>query len=169
MKWLLSTIAVLVALLSVVFLIGAMLPQSHEASVTRHYNVAPARVWHTITDVDSFAAWRPGLASAQRVPADQGRERWREKTRYDSMTIEITESVIGQRLVTRIADEGLPFGGTWTYELKPVAGGTDLVITERGAVYNPFFRFIARFVMGYTGTMEKYHQGLEKRLSTARG
>ncbi|MGH7466977.1 MAG: SRPBCC family protein [Longimicrobiales bacterium] len=169
MKKLLFGVSVLIALIGLIFVIGALLPQSHVASVTRHYNIGPEHVWRAITEVEHFAAWRPGLASAQRLPAQEGRERWQEKTKYDAMTIEVTESLPTQRLVTRIADEGLPFGGTWTYELRSTAGGTELVITERGEVYSPLFRFISRFVTGYEGTMEKYHQGLEQRLSADRG
>ena len=56
--------------------------------------------------------------------------------------------------MTRIADRSLPFGGTWTYEITAEAGGSALRITEEGEVYNVIFRFMARFVFGYTATME---------------
>ena len=61
----------------------------------------------------------------------------------------------------RIADPDLPFGGTWTYELKPDGGGTQLVITERGEVYNPIFRFMSRFVFSHTATMERFVASLK--------
>ena len=64
----------------------------------------------------------------------------------------------------RIADPELPFGGTWTYELKPEGTGTRLVITERGEVYNPIFRFMSRFVFSRTATMEKMVADLEKAI-----
>ena len=168
MKWLLIGGAVLMGLIGLIVLIGAVLPQSHVASVARDYDADPAAVWRNITDVERFAEWRPGLQQAERLTADGGKEGWREKTKHDAMTIEVTESVPNQRLVTRIADEGLPFGGTWTYELKPIDRGTRLTITERGEVYNPVFRFVSRFVMGHTATMETYHEGLAKRLATAK-
>ena len=41
----------------------------------------------------------------------------------------------------------------WTYELAPEGSGTRLTITENGEIYNPIFRFVARFVLGYTSTM----------------
>ncbi|MGH7459687.1 MAG: SRPBCC family protein [Longimicrobiales bacterium] len=167
MKWLLLIVGALVVLVGVIALIGVLLPQSHVAVITRPYRASPEQVWRTITDVESFANWRPGLQSAERLPSAAGRERWREKTGHDSLTIEIVEAAAPRRLVTRIADEGLPFGGTWTYELKPEAEGTELTITEHGEVYNPIFRFISKFVMGHTGTLEKYHEGLSNRLSAA--
>jgi hypothetical protein len=59
-------------------------------------------------------------------------------------------------MVTRIADKTLTFGGAWTYELSPQGGGTRLVITEHGEVYNPLFRFMSRFVFGHTATLDRY-------------
>jgi uncharacterized protein YndB with AHSA1/START domain len=167
MKWVLIGAAAVAGLIGLVVVIGALLPQSHVATVSRDYAAGPPVIWQTITDVEGFASWRSGLQSAERLPAQDGRLRWREKNKYDGMTIEVTESEPEKRLVTRIADEGLPFGGTWTYEIAPTATGSRLSITERGEVYNPFFRFVSRFVMGHEGTLNKFHEGLTRKLSQA--
>jgi hypothetical protein len=71
-------------------------------------------------------------------------------------------------MVTRIADQGLPFGGRWTYELAPSNAGTRVVITEDGEIYNPIFRFMARFVFGYAGTLETYLSQLQARMGGAK-
>jgi hypothetical protein len=68
--------------------------------------------------------------------------------------------VPARRLVTRIADHNLPYGGTWTYELTPDGSGTRLTITENGEVYNPIFRFVSRFIMGHTASMESVLRAL---------
>ena len=70
-----------------------------------------------------------------------------------------------RRLVTRIADEDLPFGGTWTYRLEPDGGGTRVTITEDGEVYNPVFRFVSRFVMGHDATLRTYLDDLEAHMA----
>jgi hypothetical protein len=62
----------------------------------------------------------------------------------------------GRKVVTRIVPEGSPFGGTWTFALKPVADGTELAITEDGEIYNVMYRTLARFVFGYTSTIDSY-------------
>jgi hypothetical protein len=67
--------------------------------------------------------------------------------------------------VTRIADPSLPFGGTWTYDLKPQGSGTELTITEDGEVYNPIFRFMSKFVFSQTATIEAYQASLKRKLS----
>jgi hypothetical protein len=66
--------------------------------------------------------------------------------------------------VTKIADPDLPFGGTWTYELTPApGGGTRLAITERGNVKNVVFRFMSRYVFGYTATLDGFLRALGKK------
>ncbi|HEY2546243.1 MAG TPA: hypothetical protein VGI46_09275 [Candidatus Acidoferrum sp.] len=57
----------------------------------------------------------------------------------------------------------LPFGGTWTFEISPVASGATLRITERGYVTNPFFRFMSRTVFSQTATMESYLKSLARK------
>jgi hypothetical protein len=68
-----------------------------------------------------------------------------------------------RKLVSRIADPKLPFGGTWTFEITPTAEGSTLRITENGFVTNPVFRFLSRFVFGHTGTIESYLKSLAKK------
>ena len=165
MKWALLAVAVVVALAALIALIGALLPQSHVATVQRHYSAAPESVWTAITDVEAFPGWRSDMTSVRRLPDLDGKARWQEKSKQDSLTFEVMEQVRTARLVTRIADQGLPFGGTWTYELKTENGGTNLAITEQGEVYNPIFRFVSRFVMGHSATIEKFHNGLAAHLA----
>jgi hypothetical protein len=68
-----------------------------------------------------------------------------------------------QQFVSRIADPNLPFGGTWTIDLKPEGAGTRVTITEHGEVYNPIFRFMSRFVFGHTATIDAYLTALQRR------
>lgn len=67
------------------------------------------------------------------------------------------------RIVTKIADENLPFGGTWTYEILAEPSGSRVRITEQGEIKNVIFRLLARFVFGYTTTMEAYLRDLGKK------
>ncbi|HMA23731.1 MAG TPA: hypothetical protein VKP00_07045, partial [Gemmatimonadaceae bacterium] len=38
-----------------------------------------------------------------------------------------------------------------------------VTIVERGSVYNPLFRFVSRFFMGHTATIDAYLRALGKR------
>ncbi len=67
------------------------------------------------------------------------------------------------RRVMRIAEKNLPFGGTWTIDIAPAAEGSVVRITEDGEIYNPIFRFMARFFFGYTATIEGFLRDLGQR------
>ena len=164
MKWIVIAIVVLGVLVALVALIGSRLPQSHRASVEQTLAVAPEAVWRTITDIDAFPSWREGLKRVQRLPDRDGRPVWVEEGRSGKMTLAVERLEPPRLLVGRIADPGLPFGGTWTYEIMPAPGGSLLRITEDGEVYNPIFRFMARFIFGYEGTIRSYMTSLQNRL-----
>ena len=160
MRWVLSIAGLLVAVLLIVCAIGYMLPKSHVASASARFAASPDSLWTSLTDVAAFPKWRPALARVELLPDENGQRGWRELGNHDAVTYRVVESVPPRRLVTRIADKNLPFGGSWTYDLAPDGSGTRLTITENGEVYNPIFRFASRFIMGYTATMESMLRAL---------
>ena len=153
--YILGTLFVLVL---VVAAIGYALPQGHVASAQGVLAAAPARVFERISDPFRYPQWRKDLTRVEMVGTQP--LKWREHGNDDPVTFEVVESHPPDRLVVRIADPDLPFGGTWTYELKPEGNGTHLTITERGEVSNPIFRFVGRFFMSPTATMESYLEAL---------
>jgi hypothetical protein len=80
--------------------------------------------------------------------------------------VAIIERSAPTRLVTRITDDSLPYGGQWEFTLTPDGDGTILTITERGFVTPAFFRLMARYVFGFTRTMVQYHRTLAAALDT---
>jgi uncharacterized protein YndB with AHSA1/START domain len=170
MLWLwilLSVVAVLVVLVALMALIGRGLPQSHVAARRARFRQPPEILWAAITDVDDFPSWRPDVKRVERLPDRDGRPVWCEIGRHGRLTLEQVEAQPPRRLVGRIADPTLPFGGTWTYDIAVVEGGSTLTITENGEVYNPLFRFMARYLFGYHGTLEGYLKALGKKFNEA--
>jgi hypothetical protein len=160
MLW--TVVGILVALaivgvgVGVVVLVGRALPVDHEATCAVRLNQTAQAVWGVITGINELPTWRPGLKKVELLPSDDGTVRWREFDRHGNIAYEITEADPPKRLITRITDTGLPFGGTWTWTLEPQADGTTSVsVTENGQVYNILFRVISRFVIGHTATMRK--------------
>jgi uncharacterized protein YndB with AHSA1/START domain len=153
MRWVLGIVGILVALVLIVVVVGMLLPKSHVASASATYSAPPDSIWATLTDVRAFPTWRRDLKRVELLPDENGQLGWRETGSNGVIPFRVVESVRSQRLVTRIADPKLPFGGTWTYVLTPAGTGTSLTITENGEIYNPIFRFVSRFVLGYTATM----------------
>ena len=164
MKWFLWIAGSLAAVVVLIAIIGSLLPKKHNASRTARYHQPPEAVWQAITDFAGAAAWRTDVKSVERMPDQNGHQVWREIDKQgQAIPFETAESIPPRRLVRRIADPNLPFGGRWIYELAPAEGGCTLTITEDGEIYNPIFRFVARFFIGYTGTMENYLKALGKK------
>ena len=165
MRWIFGIVGVLVAVVLIVVVIGYQLPQNHVASLSARYAAKPDALWTSLTDVSAFPQWRPGILRVEALPDENGQRGWREHQKGDAVTYRVVEVDVPHKLVAQIADKGLPYGGTWTYELTPDGDGTRLTITERGEVYNPIFRFVSRFMIGYTGTMD----GVMRALGTKHG
>jgi uncharacterized protein YndB with AHSA1/START domain len=163
-RTLLTVAGALVALVLIVVIVGSRLPQGHVASRERVLAVEPDRVFALISTPEDFPAWRTGVQRVEMLPLVEGKTLFREVGSDGAISYVFDEVVPDQRLVSRIADEGLPFGGQWTFELSPVPEGTALRITEDGQVYNPVFRFVSRFVIGHHATIDRYLADLEARV-----
>jgi hypothetical protein len=164
MKWLLIVVLSLAGILIVIVVIGALLPQQHHVSRTITLQQPVEVVWNVITGPPN---WRPDIRGYQELPPQEGKRMWRETDKHgQTITYEAVESSAPRRLVTRIADPKLPFGGTWTYELAPRESGCSLAIAEDGEVYNPLFRFVSRFIIGHTATIDAYLKALQEKLKS---
>jgi hypothetical protein len=166
MKLTLWIVGAVVLVTGAVTLVGWLLPIAHQASRTAHLAAPPERVYDIVADVDGYAGWLEGVSRVERLEAVSGKIRFREHTTSGPIVMEVEETRPPSRFVTRIADPDQPFGGTWTFDIAPDSGGARLTITERGEVYNPIFRFMARFVFGYTATMDSYLRSLREKLGS---
>ncbi len=162
MRWILIPAFVIAGLALVIIVVGMLLPKGHAVSRTVSLQQPAETVWKLIAGPPN---WRPDIRNYDPLPARDGHRMWRE-TGKDGQTItyEEMESSPPNRLVVRIADPKLPFGGTWTYDIKPDGQRCSLTVTENGEVYNPIFRFVSRFVMGHTATIDAYLKALEAKL-----
>jgi uncharacterized protein YndB with AHSA1/START domain len=157
-------------LVAVVALIGAALPKGHRASKTTSFAATSEEVFAVISDVARYAEWRPDVKRVELLPDENGRRMFKEHGGNGAVTYRIEQSQPPSRLLIRIADPSLPFGGTWTHELKATsAGGTELTTIEDGEVYNPIFRFMSRFFFSPTKTIETFHSNLSKKLTRREG
>ena len=166
MKWVIGGVVVIAALVAIVAAIGWMLPRDHVATATATVAAPQEVVWKVLDDPESYVAWRRDLKSVELLPVTPAGPSWREHSSDGRITYVAERREPPSLLVTRIADRDLPFGGSWEYRLAPDSadpGRTRVTITERGEVYNPIFRFLARYVMGHTATMDTYLASLRTR------
>jgi hypothetical protein len=143
MRWILWTIVGLVGVIGVIALVGYFLPVAHEASRRAELNKPPDQVFALIADPNTYNGWWDGA----------------------EVKTEVVERVPPTKLVTKIVGE-TQFGGTWTFDVVPTPSGSRLTITERGEIYNVIFRALAKYAIGYTGTMDSFLEAAQKKLTT---
>ena len=164
MRWIFIIAGSLAAIVAIVAIVGAALPRDHVAAMSARIPAPPESVWAALTTPAEFPAWRTDLQRVELLPATPTGPSWREHGSNGAITYVIDAADPPRRLVGRIADEGLPFGGAWEYQIEPGGDAASRVtIVERGSVYNPIFRFVSRFVMGHTRTIDAYLRALAKR------
>jgi uncharacterized protein YndB with AHSA1/START domain len=164
MRWVLTGLAVLAAVVTIVVVVGILLPKEHTARSHATFDAAPDTIWRALTDVEAFPSWRDDVSRVDVLPPSNGHRAWREIGKNGSITFEEVAADPSRRLVSRIADPNLPFGGSWTYDVAPDGNGTRVTITEHGIVYNPVFRFMSRYVFGHHATQDAFLRSLGKKL-----
>jgi hypothetical protein len=158
MKIILAVLACLVLVLLAIVVIGLALPKRHTASRAALYKAKAEDLYKLIAGPQS---WRPDVVRYEPIADAGGRSLARETTRDgQSVTYELLDAAPPISLKRRIADTNLPFGGTWTFALQSDSESTRVRITEDGEVYNPVFRFVSRFILGHTRTLDSYLQAL---------
>ena len=167
LKVFVAIVLALGVMVAIVALLGARLPVAHVASRSVVIGAPTDVVFNTLTDFGAGPTWRSGVTSVS-VTTDSatGRQRVVEVSKTGTMTMEVEQLVPPTRFVTRIVDEGLPYGGAWAWALEPQGTSTRVTITEHGEVYNPIFRFISKYIMGHNGTMDTYLTDLGRKFGS---
>jgi uncharacterized protein YndB with AHSA1/START domain len=168
MRWMIWIVVGIAVIAVLVVIVGYSLPKAHSVTRATTVPLAPDAVYTLLTEVDQYPRWRPGVKWLQRHADRDGRPAWTEEASGMKIPLHFERMERPSLLVTRIADPELPFGGTWTYRIAPVAGGSMVTITEDGEVYNPFFRFMSRFVFGHSATLDEFVANLETRTGVKR-
>lgn len=119
MKWLLLFVIVVAAPVIIAASVGALLPRTHVVSRSIVVPKPPEEVWAVISGPPT---WRAEIRSYQELPPHNGRRMWRETDSHgQTIAYEEIESIPARRMVARIADRKLPFGGTWTVDIAPLS------------------------------------------------
>jgi len=163
-KWIVIVIGALLVLALVLWIVGSMLPREHVATSRARFAEPAEIIWAAITDHAAMSGWRSGMKQVVRGADQGGKAVWVETSSFGEIPLRVEEAVPPKRYVLEIASDALPFGGTWTYEIEPAAGGCQLSITENGFVKPALFRVMSRYVFGYHATLDQYLRDLAKRL-----
>ncbi|MGH9759074.1 MAG: SRPBCC family protein [Candidatus Acidiferrales bacterium] len=147
MKWILRIFAVCVFLLLLLGVIGLLMPRDQSFTVSTQIAEPPQAVWNVLTDCAAQPAWRPKLRSCARAADEDGRTVY--QLTYASgriLKIEVVESIPPENIEVRVLH--LPAGGrlAWIFNLTPLAGGTQVSLTQNDEMKNLLARFIFRAV-----------------------
>jgi hypothetical protein len=160
MKTTLLVIGFLVLIILGVVAVGALLPKRHVAVRSATFKASPERLFALVVGNQD---WRPDVKSSELITEAGGRQFQRETPNHGQTVLyELLESRPPFAVQRRIATENLPYGGTWSFVLEPANGETQVRITEDGEVYNPAFRFVSKFVIGQTATLDAYLKAMGK-------
>ncbi len=161
MKYVLFAMLAIAALAALITIFGMTLPAAHTASRKARFRQTPQAIFDVLSGPTE---WRTSLERVEPLPEVNGLRRWKEiDKRGSSITFELVEATRPLRRVTRIADDSLPFSGTWTLQIAPAAGGSVVSIVEHGEVKNPLYRFLSKFVFGHYQSIDLYLGDLAKR------
>jgi hypothetical protein len=161
----------LVGLIALMALIGLTLRADHKAARQADIPRPAAEIYDLVRDVEKHPTWRKDIEKVELLPPLDGKPSFREhgrqgKIRFVVDSDEPPTDDRGGRLVTRIADDNLPFGGRWIIEVTPAPAParTIVKITEDGFVKNPVFRVLSRTVYSLTATQEHYLRALGRHV-----
>ena len=156
MKWIWITAGVVV-LIGLVALAGSFLPKEHHVTRRARLRQRPETVYAVLAGPPD---WRSDVKAYGSL-ADK--KWWEQDSHGQKIAYELVEESPPARRVVRIADPSLPFGGTWTLEIEGSGDGTRIRVTEDGLIRNVIFRFMARYIFGYTTTIERYLHDLGRK------
>ena len=171
MKTVLWVIAGLIAVVAlgvlVLYIGGSRLPREHRSQLTVTLRASRAAVWTALTDYAAMPQWWPAVKAVRMGQMPDGTELTFNMDKHgQEIPFRTVESRPNEKLVRMIANDQLPFGGTWSYELADAEnGGTRLTLTEDGFINPPVFRAMAKWFLGLDTTQRDYLQHLEQHLA----
>jgi uncharacterized protein YndB with AHSA1/START domain len=158
-----SIVGVIILVVVLIALIGSFLPREHSATRAVLLHKSPETVYAVARDFERMPKWRDDVRSVNVKTGAEGRVQFREEGKHGAVNYELIEDVPGRRMVTKIMDTNLGYGGKWTYVFAAEGSNTRVTITEDGIVSNVIFRFLSRYAFGHTATIDTYLTALGTR------
>jgi hypothetical protein len=143
--------------------IGTSIPIWHSTKCKIDVSAPADALFGAIADDGSSASWRPELRSVKLVSGSGPTSVWRETYKSGQVLTLRTNSrgfAPGRLVVREIPfDPSLGFDGIWEFDVGKSGqhgGQTRVAINEQGHIYNPVFRFLTKYVFGYTSSIRTY-------------
>ncbi|MDQ2919874.1 MAG: SRPBCC family protein [Verrucomicrobiota bacterium] len=160
MKILLWIVVVLVLIAGGAFFYASSLPEhtTHTRRIT--LKQSPDAIFALLTDMENMPKWNRNMKKIEMLPPIDGKEATRQTFEGNMQMVIITsERTSPSHLVRTMGDNNGPFAGSWTYEIKPVDGGSEVTLTEDSHMKNPFFRLMTK-IFGETKYLDQHLQDM---------
>ena len=167
MKVFVSIIVVLLVLAVGASLYAFSLPEQTTHTRTVALKQSPAAIFTLLTDMENMPKWNRNMKKIEMLPPIDGKEATRQTFQGNmQMTIITSQSTPPSHLVRTMGDNSGPFAGSWTYEIKPVEGGSEVTLTEHSQMKNPFFRLMAK-IFGETKYIDEHLEDMGRHFGEA--
>jgi hypothetical protein len=165
-RWFGAAFGLVAFIVLVVIAWGTGLPMYHAAACSAIIDRNESVLFDTIENDAESPAWRTDVLRVVRLTDPAGKPLWVETDAHGSTVhyLETETSRADGRIVRVMDAPSAPYGGQWVYTFRSAEKNrTELAIRETGTIYNPVFRFAARYFFGYTSRMQDYIQDLGRK------
>lgn len=157
-------VVITVAVILAIYGYGTTLPETHRVAKTVRLEATQDVVWALITDYQNTPEWWSDVKSVEEETRPDGtRVTWNIDQHGERLGFVTSEVTPPTKLVRKILDEGLPFGGVWIFELATDGGATQLTLTEDGFVTPPFFRAAMHLIIGEDAKINSFLTALVQK------
>lgn len=150
-------VGVLLMAAGVLGVLGRRLPAEHSATGSVELGASQESVFALVNNIGEFPAWCKEFTRMERLPDQDGRERWRQFMGRNSFTS--TNEVVDppRRVVRVVEDDNKMFSGSWDHVVEATGPGScRLTIKETGRVHSDIPRAIMHYVVGEDYTIRKF-------------
>jgi hypothetical protein len=151
----------LVALVLIVPLVGARLPDTYRAAGTVTLERTPTELWDELVDFAAHPRAGKMARGVELLPDVDGRPSWLEDLGQSQVTWTVVEWDAPRRLVCEARDSVVPMTARWETDIEDLGGSSRLVlrnvtVIRPGTWHVPVFRVIMTLTGGARRGMTDY-------------
>lgn len=155
----------LVSVVTLILIIGILLPAERVVSRKGHFDTTPQVLYEIVTGNQDWR-YRSSLKELVILESKGGMELW-EEISHDGSVIRFETKEKRPFSFYSFDMTAKLFNGYWSGEFQPNGkGGTIFTATEHIRVKNPFIKTLSYLFFDVGGLMDKYQQDLHKKVNT---
>jgi hypothetical protein len=173
LMWVLSVgVGAVLAVVLIVPLVGARLPDTYRAAGSVTLDRPAAELWAELVDFEAHPRAGKLARGVERLPDVDGRPSWREDLGQTRVTWTVVEWDPPRRLVCEARDSVVPMTARWETDVEDLDGAARMVLRNEtvirpGTWHVPLFRVIMTVTGGARRGMTDYLRTLDPTFDPA--